>query len=427
MRILLAISFCFILQLASAQQLIPYQVYKSGEQNTSPLWGYKNEKHQVVISPINQLPAFYKGDFVLLKKEKAYGIMDKMGKIVVPISYYNIFPGKAYWTLTSEAGKYFFSTRTREIITVKDAEATTYNKLFIKKITEVKAGSISTNSLSSYQLINDKGEALSDQYYYIHDFGDGAIHFTTEEHKQGLMDSAGKIILPATYSSIGVFKNGQAVVKEKGKDGLIDLKGNEIAPLNHQLFDLQNTMYEVKDSAGVYITDFKSTSIGKNMGMTYVVKGTKDFGVFRKGKEGVFLLNKDNAIQNKVGYEAIVSTDGKNYLLLENYKLFKVINGKRKQLPYDSVRGIMNANKDNIYVYGNVKGNKYSVLLDNNYKEVFKTKSEMMEIDMDSDLANTYFLIKSAQPKSTRRNRPDTKYKLSYIDAHGKLYSDVLK
>lgn len=97
-------------------------------------------------------------------------------------------------------------------------------------------GKIGENS----QIIDKTGSivaTLEDLYFVSSKFIEGlAVVATTDNWKDGVIDTAGNVIVPLEYDSISDFNEGLArVSKGLGKDGFIDKTGNVVVPLEYSL------------------------------------------------------------------------------------------------------------------------------------------------------------------------------------------------
>lgn len=127
------------------------------------------------------------------KEGKNYGLKDENGKIIIPAQYENL------------------SALTQKGIKVK------------------KDG--------KWGLINYKGEQLTDfKYEKIIARNFGYFRYG-DNYKYGLLSPEGEEVTPPIYSKLNIMENGLVLVeKDQSKEGVIDLKGNEVLPMIYNDF-----------------------------------------------------------------------------------------------------------------------------------------------------------------------------------------------
>ena len=208
---------------------------------------------------IPQDHSFYNGgdDFVTIKKNNYYGLIDYKGKIVVPALYDLIYcipktklikvwkanrvgylnnNGKEVINLNySSLGDYVFNNpilaeknrkwgyidiNNKEVISFK------YDQAFGFK--EERARVQKNNK---WGFINNNGEEIiSIIYDQVDDFSDGFAGVELNK-KWGFIDYKGKLVIPTIYDSTSEFKNGLVKVSINNKWGVVNKKGEIIIPI----------------------------------------------------------------------------------------------------------------------------------------------------------------------------------------------------
>lgn len=149
-------------------------------------WGFVNQSGDEIVPVIyNYIGDFSKEDLAVVKGEKGFGFVDRVGKVVV-------FP--------------------------------TYEKA--RSFTE---GFASVRKEGKWSFIDSDGSPiLPFEYENAGVFSEG-LAGVKQNGKWGFVNSFGKTVLQPSFEEVGDFKNGKAVVKLNEKFGLVDKDGKMIA------------------------------------------------------------------------------------------------------------------------------------------------------------------------------------------------------
>ena len=233
-----------------------------------PSFGAINRKGEVIIpNQYADLQYFTNKNYpflraeqtVLLPNKKAvhlFGVIDSLGKIVLPISYEAIGDfGKGIAQITKK-GKVGLIDSTMKIILPSDYQAIgklSDNFLWVKQnnqygfvditgkiviapqyaqVTDFEAGTALVKQHKHWYRINTQNQkiiAKVKNYQSIETFDNGVAKVRMN-NLVGLIDQTGTETVVPIYSLIGEFRSGLALVQFQGKFGYINAKGEEIVP-----------------------------------------------------------------------------------------------------------------------------------------------------------------------------------------------------
>lgn len=226
--------------------------------------GLLNNNLEIVLPPnYEEIIPFQQG--FIVKKGGKYGIVDFVGKIVIPFQYDGIFPSK-YTSLFLVLGNKFSHLNTlnweistpwsdvysgwRELAHFNGVEYITTRKgqyfwtdtlgktlkqlkiNFLNSVGNVLSGKL--NKESKLGLFDRLGNAISTQDYdEIQEFKNGFLK-VTKESKFGLFSEEGQKIVETIYDEIVYLSEVKLFILENnGKKGICDLRGNIIIPLEY--------------------------------------------------------------------------------------------------------------------------------------------------------------------------------------------------
>ncbi len=163
-------------------------------------YGFKLKKNEDVVIPIkySKVETFDSG-LARVSNDEKWGLINKAGKIVVPIMYDEI-----------------------------DYQYSNYNGL-----RKVKLG-------NKYGLINVKGELVIPLEYEYISVSEGLID-VRKNSKEGFVNFKNEVVVPLKYDNTYSFSNGLCVVCLNNKYGYVDAQGNEVIPL---VYDGANSFSE---------------------------------------------------------------------------------------------------------------------------------------------------------------------------------------
>ncbi len=197
-----------------------------------------------------------------------------------------------------------------------------------------------------------------------HDYVDGfrgGLSWVLDNHKFGVIDTTGKVVIRAMYDWHGYFKEGIAAVKRNGKYGFINNKGEEVTPIKYDIvedfsggraFVMQNHQYSLINRQGQEVVKLK---------YNYVEE-------FRNGLARCYLNGKWGFIDIH-GKEVVALKYESVYLFNEGLAAAQLYNG------YDYKWGFINKKGKTIipFVYDDVNNFDNSGITDVTYKSVHQT------------------------------------------------------
>ncbi|MBR3254939.1 MAG: WG repeat-containing protein [Clostridia bacterium] len=180
------------------------------------------------------------------KKDGKIGIVNDEGKIILENKYADVTnlgkDDKSGFIVKNEDGKFgvVSYTGTQELEEkYDDIEKIHKNDMFV--VTES----------GTKKLINKDGTTVLETGFNkvieIMQNKDNGIVFE-KDGKQGVMNLAGEVTIPAEYESLKEAKNGFLIAKKDGKYGIIDLK-------NETIIDLKYARLLYKDVADIYVLE----------------------------------------------------------------------------------------------------------------------------------------------------------------------------
>ena len=200
------------------------------------------------------------------RKHNIYGVVDSTGKLIIPVEYDTIYFNKRFPKLIGVMKKHKFGIFNQngkvilpleyqfldDKIGIIDWVSDKGNQIFLQK--EGKVGWMNSNGEWYVKPCHDTmGKIMISSYY-----NSGAIIFG-DKNKYGILDTLGKIHIPAIYESIQKLNppidyhrgmHNIYIVKKNGKFGLIDAKNNTILPFKYDDYyvtDYFNNLYLIRD------------------------------------------------------------------------------------------------------------------------------------------------------------------------------------
>ena len=86
---------------------------------------------------------------------------------------------------------------------------------------------------SKYQLVDARGNVLSDSYDEIAPMISGEYFWVRNDRLFGFIDKNGTLTVPIQYEQVGSFFNDRAYFKKNGKYGYINSKGQQVIPASY--------------------------------------------------------------------------------------------------------------------------------------------------------------------------------------------------
>ena len=163
----------------------------------------------------------FKTKHIPIKKNSKIGLIDTLGKVMVPflfdyISTFNDGLGGAmrngYWGVIDLKGNI--------IIPFK------YTGLYLSDIIRVKRN-------DEYIVFNREGKPLPSFSSAASNFSDG-LAYAIKNNKRGFIDKTGKTVIPFEYDGVYSFSDNLAWVNKNGQNSFIDKTGKEVIPLQKE-------------------------------------------------------------------------------------------------------------------------------------------------------------------------------------------------
>ncbi len=281
-RVLSILVLSFLSIVASAQIPQPFQDEKTNK------YGYKDENGKVVIKPVYDIAyEFTDGKYAEVNigadyarnKGGKWGIIDTKGKLVHPVKYDN-------------------------------AKCLGYN-LFALNIGH-KFSNMDASPSGKFAIFNAAGKALTPFAYsgflIAVRFEEGYAPLETWDGKKqryGLLDSTGKVAVPAKYDEVGGFREGFCRLTLNGKSGFIDKKAKMVIPMKYEATkNFSEGLASVKLNGKWGFVDTKGKEV---IGLEYEDANYFEEGyaaVKKNGKWGV--INKENNVIIDFMYEEII-------------------------------------------------------------------------------------------------------------------------
>lgn len=195
-------------------------------------WGAVDRNDKIIIPfEYESLGSVDEAGMILATKSSLGGFIDKTGKVIVPLTFYNLFPFQENFAkfLDQASEKYGMIDRLGNIIVQPK-----YNDLQFFKY----------------------GVAVASNYIYVNQ-GENNI-------KKGYIDTTGKEIIPLTFKNATDFeKRGLALIQDSIGDAYIDRTGKKIqlkitTPITQLgMFNHGFARIELGDSGFVYLDGFQ--------------------------------------------------------------------------------------------------------------------------------------------------------------------------
>jgi hypothetical protein len=323
----------------------------------SKLYGFKNEKSEVVIKPEYQDIRSFSEGFAAVKKDGKWGYINTKGEVIINFSAVIGHLPRPFseGLVAREVGRdkwQYYGTDGKPAIDREFTEAGDF-----------KGGQAVVKGIYSYDsyIIDKTGKKVSNYYWDIAPLSDGMYSFYKNK-KYGYLDHTGKEVIPASYLLATPFAEGFAVVKVMVKDqekyGVIDKKGK----------------FVIKPTYDYHVYTGKNPPIVN--GVIRFNNGKKKILVNTKGKE-IFTL--------EAGYMGEITKDGFVIIGVNGYG-FIDLNGKEIVPPkYQNVENFSNG------MAAVMKGNKWG-FINTEGKEVIPCQYKKVELPFTE--GGTAYVIK---------------------------------
>jgi len=258
-----------------------YLTEKYFPENYESLYGFRNQKNQLVIEPKFKYADPFYGDYAPVVLNNVHGFCNKKGELV-----FELKKGVEFLTNHNEMGGYYYLSGISEGMIIVKNEKNKYGVVNFKNETIAACeydmienfnnglALVSKNNLYGY--INTKGKiAIEIQYTAAHSFSEeiaavkmendlyGFINKNGEEVITGLFfevgdfsnglcvgtytdyegyfyfNTLGEIVIPGPFTDATLFYDNAATVRENGVCKTIDKKGKTIKTISCEYFDAE--------------------------------------------------------------------------------------------------------------------------------------------------------------------------------------------
>lgn len=308
MKYIVFVIGCCISTISIAQHPQPYQDEKTNK------YGYQDASGKIVIRPVYDIAyEFTDGKYAEVNigadypnnKGGKWGIIDTKGKIIIPVQYdkaqclgYNLFAlnkGHKFSNMdASPSGKIAIFNAAGKPLTAFIYSGFLTAIRFEEGYAPLE---IWDGKKQRYGLLDSTGKvAVPAKYDEVGGFKEGLCKLVLNG-KVGFIDKTTKLMIPMKYEEAYNFSEGLASVKLNGKWGFIDTKGKEAISFqyeNAKYFDegyaavKLNGKWGVINKANEVIVDFMYDDIvwiKKDATEIRVKKGNKYINVDRQGNE----------------------------------------------------------------------------------------------------------------------------------------------
>lgn len=205
-------------------------------------WLYLDENFERTPQTYEGASNFGENEYATVKKGGKWAVINKMGVEVTPYAFDSIVPNVT---------RIKFNKASNEFSAMYGADLL-YEVL---RSSFLPSGNFVAQKNKMWGIINWDGQViLPFQYEQIQDAFYNYV-IISKAGKLGIVDFAGKELVPAKYSNIKVV-NDLAYVRENGKEGLLDLQNNVVVPAEYDtIFEPnQNFIKVVKGKKIGYLT-----------------------------------------------------------------------------------------------------------------------------------------------------------------------------
>lgn len=300
---------------------------------------------------------WYKDDLGLAIKDKKYGFINKNGDVIIPLIYDDAFPfyngytsvkSNDKWNYINEKGETIFSDSLifsyRPIINnlavfmIADNEVESRKRMhsedrkgsqtFVEYLNQIekkqlKEGLINTNGKIIVEPLFDEISG-----YFI----DGFMR-VRNNGKAGIINQKGEIVIPLEYDNVLDNKNNQFTAQRDNKWGIIDTENNIIIPFEYKrVGSFENGLALIIDQGTGYVNTHNEVVIEPHYSFNLLgdfhnelalVKKDNKYGYINKSDQIIIPIIYDNALPF-YNNTTIVSKDGLTFLLIKKVIKYKI-------------------------------------------------------------------------------------------------------
>jgi hypothetical protein len=224
----------------------------------SSKYGYIDREGRIAISPQYEWAEPFDQNSARVKKDGMYGLIYYTGQILIPCEYTYIGSFSEGMALLVKDGICGYVRRNGKIAVELKYD---YNRTMLGESPFVN-GRAKVLLKDKFGMIDTAGKIIVPREYDDLGAYREGLFPAKKKDKWGFVDAQMKLKVPYTYEYAWAFSNGIARVRKDGLIGFIDVKGKElIAPQYKEATDCVNGYMQVKTDTGWGLLDAKGSSI----------------------------------------------------------------------------------------------------------------------------------------------------------------------
>ncbi|TGL52279.1 WG repeat-containing protein [Leptospira kemamanensis] len=216
-----------------------YAVFREGEDRKGPR-GFLNKKGDLLGGKYYDMTYNFQNGYGAVELNRKYGLIDRTGKIVVPIQYDLITGIHNGWAV-------FKREEHQGLVNAQGIE-----KKFVHDKYDLRgyfyAGTIVFKHYQKSGIMDSNFNVIIPPIYdYLGNFQEGLVRFELGD-KWGFLDQKGKVVIEAKFDSEYDFEEGYATVEIEKKSGIINQKGEYlIEPKYESISNFENGLAVVQE------------------------------------------------------------------------------------------------------------------------------------------------------------------------------------
>ena len=222
-------SLIIIAALLVSLSTLAQEVVAPFSETGSDKWGYMNQKGEVVL-PANydEVLEFSTEGLSLVRKGKSWSIIDKKGTAISTVNDFTPVSIFGFGKRGYQNG--YLVVGSNKLLGVLDVKGKVVHDFKYNYISDFHDGYAAAKIGKSFYILYKDGKSTGvDDILDLKEFKEGFAPFRGKNKLFGFMDPTGKVVIEATFKSIGYFSNGLAWAKTtEDKIGFIDKYGKWI-------------------------------------------------------------------------------------------------------------------------------------------------------------------------------------------------------
>ncbi|MDX5585998.1 MAG: WG repeat-containing protein [Aureibaculum sp.] len=301
---------------------------------------------------------WYRDDLGLAIKDKKYGFINKNGDIIIPLIHDDAFPfyngyasvkSNVKWNYINEKGKVIFPDslifsyrpiiNNKAVFMISDKEVEKKKRMHSEDRKGSQTFAEYLNQIKNTQLkeglIDIDGNIIIEPVYdEISGYFINGFMRVKNNGKAGIINEKGEIVIPIEYDNVLDYKNNMFTAEKANKWGIIDVENNIIIPFEYRrIRHFEDDLALVTDKGTGYINMKNEIVIepqnnfnlsGDFYNGLALVKKDKKFGYINKNNEIIIPIVYDNALPFKEK-KTIVKKDGLTFFINQKGKIIKRI------------------------------------------------------------------------------------------------------